>query len=77
MTKAELDDLAKKYNVVDWMYVSSPVFTSPNNITYMVQNYSNVQSLFKNAAGRVACIYKIDCIDFYGVIVTRGTIIDK
>ena len=77
MKKAELDDLAKKHNVVDWMYLPSPIFTSSNNITYMVQSYKNVQSLFENATGRVACIYKIDDIDFYGNIVTRGAIIDK
>lgn len=72
MKKEELDELAKKYNVLDWSYVSSVVFETPDGKRWVVQTISDIESLFKLGEGKIVCIYKIEKD---GKV--RGTIIDK
>lgn len=71
MKKEELDELAKKYNVLDWSYVSS-VFETPDGKRWVVQTISDIESLFKLGEGKIVCIYKFEKD---GKV--RGTIIDK
>lgn len=71
MKKEELDELAKKYNVLDWSYVSS-VFETPDGKRWVVQTISDIESLFKIGEGKIVCIYKIEKD---GKV--RGTIINK
>jgi hypothetical protein len=71
MKKEELDELAKKYNVLDWSYVSS-VFETLDGKRWVVQTISDIESLFKIGEGKIVCIYKIEKD---GKV--RGTIINK
>jgi len=77
MKKKELNKLAKKYNVFDWMYVPLPIFSTTDGKDWMVQDYNNIESLFENGEGKLVCIYKIDHYSFIGRMVTRGTVVDK
>jgi len=77
MKKKELNKLAKKYNVFDWMYVPLPIFSTTDGKDWMVQDYNNIESLFENGEGKMVCIYKIDHYGFSGRKVTRGTVVDK
>ena len=72
MTKKQLDGLAKKYNVFDWTYVAHVVFDTFDGKRWIVQNISDIESLFKLGEGKIVCIYKIEK---NGKV--RGTIIDK
>ena len=59
MKKKELNKLAKKYNVFDWMYVPSPTFQTNDGKSWMVQDHNNIESLFTHGEGKLVCIYKI------------------
>jgi hypothetical protein len=76
MTKKQLDKLAKKYNVLDWTYVSHPVFETHDGKVWMVQTISDIESLFKLGEGKIVCIYDLEVKNPYPGKV-RGTIIGK
>lgn len=73
MTKYLLNKLQKKYNVLDWTYVSANPFIMNDGQIYFAQEAKNMESLFMNGSGNIVCIYDHKTRD--GKV--RGTIMNK
>jgi len=64
------NELAKKYEVKGWSYIPSVIMINEEGVFYSVQQYNNIENLFKNAKGKFVYVYEREGFGRIGGFIT-------